>query len=682
MRGKPGAGKSTIMKFIYLETKRNNGPETTTVSFFFNSRGNDLEKSTMGMYRSLLIQLFREFRDLQSILDNPEIIPQDQQDCPNLDTLKELFQSAVMALNRRSFICFIDALDECDEQEVRDMVQFFEDLAEHATESNIQFRIWLASRPYPYISLRKGISLNLEDESGHAEDLEQYIKSNLTIDDPLIRADLQSQLLSKAAGIFMWVVLVVDILKKENDEGGLTLRKKLSEIPTKLSDLFKNMLRRDKKTPERLLHCILWIICAKRPLSPIEFYHALWITLLDQNSEDLQAEIELPDVKTIHACAKLVTNSSKGLAEVSKSEQPIVQFIHESVRDFLVSKRGIEELWPELGFEWETRIHERLKRYCNTYISVPGIQAYLHGSKDEDKRDALVKKYSFLEYASQQVLYHANVAALTIPQNDFLSRFLTSPGIRTISLFRKHGVRKYCDNTTPLYILADEGLGNLIRIQTKKEPATYVAGEVYEYPFFAALHKGHKDAVAALLGLSSFISEGVNITEGFRYRRSPEAHHGRTPLTWAVEEASLTFMKFLIHHGMCINEHDRLGGTPLLLASMYGYQAKVQFLLENGADVNIQDNHGPTALIWTSCKGYEAIARLLIKKGAGINIRDNNGWTALTWALLNRHEALARLLIENEAEINAQDNNGWTALIWASFVGFPAYSKASYPERG
>ncbi|KAG7123567.1 hypothetical protein HYQ44_002203 [Verticillium longisporum] len=121
MRGKAGAGKSTMMKFIYQQTKKKlRSPDTSVASFFFNARGMDLEKSISGMYRSLLVQLLEKIPDLQSVLEDTEVIPMTKQDCPGLIVLKELLQNAVMALGNRSFICFIDALDECDElQDIR-----------------------------------------------------------------------------------------------------------------------------------------------------------------------------------------------------------------------------------------------------------------------------------------------------------------------------------------------------------------------------------------------------------------------------------------------------------------------------------------------------------------------------------------------------------------------------------
>ncbi len=120
-----------MMKFVYLETKKKvKRPSMAVSSFFFNARGDYLERSISGMYRSLLLQLLHEFSDLQSVLDDTDILPRNQQGCPDLNALKELLKSAVTALGQRSFTCFVDALDECVELEVRDMVQFFEELAQ------------------------------------------------------------------------------------------------------------------------------------------------------------------------------------------------------------------------------------------------------------------------------------------------------------------------------------------------------------------------------------------------------------------------------------------------------------------------------------------------------------------------------------------------------------------------
>lgn len=657
-----------MMKFVFLKTKEryNKLDQQTmaTASFFFNARGEYLERSIAGMYRSLLLQLLETFLDLQSVVDDTDIVPWSQQDCPDLNILKELLRSAVMKLGRRHFTCFIDALDECDEQEVRDMVHFFEDLTEGTTDDGIQFRICFSSRPYPYIDIREGILLTLENESGHADDLVQYVRSHLRITNASLLTELQSQILDKADGIFMWIVLVVEILNKENSHGALALRRRISEIPAKLSDLFKSMLARDQERPESLLLCVLWVLCAKRPLRPAEFRHALWAGLLEQDLVDP----DLPEDTYIDA-VRLVTSSSKGLAEVTKSTDPRVQFIHQSVPDFLVKEKGLQEMWSELGFDWEGSSHERLRRCCATYLFLPEVQALVDKSGDEEERDAITEKYSFLEYASQQVLYHANDAALVVPQDDFMSQFFSSAGVSVINFRERHRMLRYSTHASPIYVLADKGLENLIRTRMKKESALYCPQETYDYPIFASLANGHKGAVAALLGLSSIIYNGVDIMEGLKRGLGFKGHKGRTPLSWTAQEGRQSIMKILVQEGADIDERDRDGHTPLLRASQRGQEVTAQLLIDMGADIYIQDNNGSTALLWAARGGYEATMQLLIKGGAEINSQDKDGWTALLWALYGGHRTAVQLLVNKGADINTKTKDGSTPLLWAARGG-------------
>jgi hypothetical protein len=123
----------------------------------------------------------------------------------------------------------------------------------------------------------------LEDQPGHTEDLSAYVGSRLKVRDLALIEELRYEILDKAAGVFMWVVLVVDILNKEDRRGGMSLKKRLAEIPTGLSELFKDILSRDNENTEALLLCVIWILYAERPLGPNEFYHALWSGLSLKN---------------------------------------------------------------------------------------------------------------------------------------------------------------------------------------------------------------------------------------------------------------------------------------------------------------------------------------------------------------------------------------------------------------
>lgn len=204
IRGKPGVGKSIIMKFSYTRMrKQDQDRQVLTTSFFFNARGDDMEKSVVGMYRSLLLQLFEGFPDLQGVLDDQDLVPRNQKTCPSLNSLKDLFRAAILCLGNRSCACYIDALDECDEQQIRDMVEFFEELSEYCRGEGIKLRVCFSSRHYPYITIRSGIQLTLEGQPGHNKDMESYIENYLRIENPVLFDSLKSTILDKAAGIFL-----------------------------------------------------------------------------------------------------------------------------------------------------------------------------------------------------------------------------------------------------------------------------------------------------------------------------------------------------------------------------------------------------------------------------------------------------------------------------------------------
>jgi ankyrin repeat protein len=689
------------MKFAYLETKRKSKyPGKPVASFFFNARGDTLERSVAGMYRSLLLQLLKTYPDLQVILDDTDVVPSNQTTCPDVNVLKETLRSAVAALGRHSFTCFVDALDECDEQEVRDMVQFFEELAEETTADHIQFRVCFSSRPYPYIDIRPEVLLVLEKEAGHAEDLSRYVESRLKITSPLVLSDLKLRILDKAAGIFMWIVLVVDILNKENENGALALGKRLEEIPSQLSDLFKSILTRDQHQVDRLLLCILWVLCAKRPLSPAEFRHALWAGLLNHGLVDLT----LPE-NTAADAAKLVTSASKGLAEITKSKLPTVQFIHESVRDFLMKENGLRDLWPDLGLEWEAHAHEKLKHCCFTYLSLPDVQAILKrfgGSDKQHEESVPTERYPFLEYASQQVLHHSDAAVVAVPQDDFITWFFSSAGTRWLNLFEENKQWRYSGCATHLYVLADRGFANLVRAQMKREKATRTE-ERYGHPLFAALAGGHGRAVAALLGLPSIVQNGIDLTAGVK-RRNFRLSSRRTPLSWAAQAGRLGLVKALLESGEDINQRDGEYQTPIqralsnrnldvawyLFDSGTNYESSIwrrmltpllievaktndgtraRALVEKGADLHARLDSGNTALHFASRAGSETVTQVLIEKGANLHAQNDSGNIALHIASKAGSEAVVRLLITAGSKIHHENNAKETALHFASLGG-------------
>ncbi|KAF9766663.1 hypothetical protein IL306_000896, partial [Fusarium sp. DS 682] len=520
--------------------------------------------------------------------------------------------------------------------------------------------------------------------------------------DPALVDELKQMMLDKAAGVFLWVALVVDILNKEDCHGCLALRRRLQEVLSKLSELFKDILTRDQEHMEDLLLSILWILLAERPLKPGEYYHALWSGLSLRDLVDL----EIPPVNTSDAnvCInKCIISSSKGLAEITKAKKPTVQFIHESVRDFLIKDKGLYKLWPELGTDWESQAHERLKLCCNAYVFNEAIGKAIDEQQSYDTqgiKDAL-KQFPFLEYASQFVLGHANAAAYKITQQQFISEFPVFNWVRIFNIFEKHRIRKYSQGADILYILADRGYPELIRMSLEVNPGTDGGGGRYRHPLLAAMAKGNKDSVTALLGLSSRIHNGTDITDGLKSKiNSVKPNH--TPVSWACEEGHLAIaaflldqdaqvgvdelvrfvgngnievVKMLLEKGADAGAATKDGRTLLLLALRNGHVEIAKMLLEKRADATAADEDGLTPLHIASKHGHLEIAKMLLEKGADATAADKYGSTPLYEASQNGHVEIAKMLLKKGADATAADKYGWTPLYEASRKGHVEIAK-------
>ena len=714
IRGKPGAGKSTIMNFIYhnlrLRMSKEKKKEAAVVAFFFHARGENLEKSVLGMYRSLLVQLFKAFPDLKSIIDHSTISSQAQ-DIDSVHFLKDLFRQAVKELGQRSFTCVIDALDECDEQQVMDMVEEFEELAEYSEKQRISLRICFSSRHYPYIEMRLGIRLVLEDQPGHTEDLSTYMRNRLRIKNAELVEELRPVILGKASGVFLWVVLVVDILNEENRRGRLSLRQRLEEVPSGLSDLFKDMLKRDAENMNELLLCVLWILYSIRPLQPAEYYHALGTGLRLGSS----SKVSLPDATAIDAgemFSNCVTSSSKGLAEISKSEQPVVQFIHESVRDFLIKDGGLAELWPDFGYDCSLQGHDKLKKCCELYINLtlgeelterlPSV--FVKASTEKEKHPILAK-YPFLEYACRFVLQHANIAAEAVPQDSFLNEFPLRKWIIIHNIiFELSETRQHPAETSMLYILATQGCPELIQACLEQGADMNAIGGRYRYPLFAALTYTNLECAATLIGIplsTSQVAWSRICPEKLSPWRADLSFGKKTPLTWASGKGQSVIITQLLKSGAKINELDRRAQSPLFAAITNGRDNAAVVLLDNGADWKLEWPDERILLHQLLCNGFcktlewfkktddditEVISQDVLQLAAGRGCLSNVNTLirvfqanqacdlessssfmnpALISASRRGHVTVARALILAGADVNHRDSWAQTSLLAA-----------------
>ncbi|KAI1419545.1 hypothetical protein F5Y12DRAFT_233766 [Xylaria sp. FL1777] len=679
IKGKPGAGKSTLMKFLLgqLNKQKDRG---LLLSFFFNARGHDLEKTTTGLYRSLLLQLLESRSDLRYVLEKVRI-----GHFWTVESLKSLLEEAVQGLGDSPLVCLIDALDECEEAQIRDMVSFLSGPYIIKNRSRICF----ASRHYPHITVRAAVNVVLESQRGHSQDIARYINNTLNIENSYLAQDICSDLQKKASGVFMWVVLVVDILNRENDTGREhAFRERIQELPKDLHELFHNILIRDNENVDGLVLCLQWILFAREPLTLEQLYFAI------VSGREPKYLASCHSSNTSKKCMKkYVLDNSKGLVELTESNIPTVQFIHESVRDFLL-KDGLSKIKPDISENIPGQSHDTLKKCCLAYTNMEAMK-YLK----EPYSRALTQEFPFLEYATQEVLYHADQAQRRdVNQQNFLDTFPRSTWVKLHNMLEYSMLHGYTSEVSLLYILAERGMSALIRALSQRQSCFKIESERYGPPILAACATRRVAAIRTMLEL-----EAEPLPESSR--QNLHLLMSRSLEIQCASNQSFTFeepchlLQQLVHNGNEIvslffleierpNVHERNSqgisvlrlaiekritavdmnrNTPLHIASQKGYADIAELLINHGVKLSAANEDGNTPLHLAVSGRHAKVARLLIDSGADVSATNIEGWTPLHTALSHGHIEIARLLIDRKADITVA-NRSRIDTIWSSIT--------------
>ncbi|KAI0475341.1 hypothetical protein GGR56DRAFT_508490 [Xylariaceae sp. FL0804] len=659
IKGKPGTGKSIMMKYL-LQKARAAPRKFPVISFFFNARGAVLERSTEGLYRSLLYQLVESIPDLRDEAQHIGLLLRWGADRSwPIETLKQAFETVVEQIGARELLCFIDALDECPERDVRDMIHFFEDIGEKAAQSGYRIRVCLSSRHYPYITVRTNLQLTLEKELDHSDDIRHFIQARLRMDNPKKRQEVGNEILERSSHVFLWVTLVVDILNKAHDEGGdLDVGRRLKQIPTGLHDLFHDILTRDNKNLPGLIMCLQWILYAKRPLKPEELYFALQLGFHPESSARWNQ-----DSVPLESINRYNLDISKGLVEITR-KKVTVQFIHESVRDYLLQEGGLHTLMKYHDAEGdfsEGVSHDVLKRICLKQVLKLADGDADNGSVDLEER---VKAFPLMEYAVCFVLSHSDSAqALTVDQTTFLTTFPKEVWVSLHNSLKKFESLRHRSAVDLLYLLAEQGLASLIEIHPNRSKGMFLhnPNERYGNPMRAAMALGHHTAVRSLayesakavsLGaadprLAIIIDELLDLSHIQPDRRRPKWKRDDR-LTTACRLGSPTFVEMMWDH-LCPDPPPDCLATTLKHLPDYKRIPMANLLLQKGAAIDGRDGTWPvghTALAHAVEDNDIITAEYLVSRGASIASEE------LTQLLaLSQTTSMARLVLQVGADL-------------------------------
>ena len=252
--GKPGSGKSTLMKFIVespatKEALQSWATDTLIVSHFFWKPGSTMQKNTKGLLCSILYQLSCHNASILdtifSTVDSAEMKHSD------IDwSVKELQATCLSILGTYpSHLCiFLDGADEVSEQDgPLELMRLVNSLRAFA-----HIKVCVASRPEPSLESRLATYSQLRLQDLTARDMEKYARETLwpfwdKRETPLsTRLRIVEDLMSKAEGVFLWLHLALRSLIDglENDDTEEELATRLDELPNELSRLYWDMWQR------------------------------------------------------------------------------------------------------------------------------------------------------------------------------------------------------------------------------------------------------------------------------------------------------------------------------------------------------------------------------------------------------------------------------------------------------
>ena len=373
--GKPGSGKSTLMKFAmtHLRTqellqKYDDNP-WKFAAYFFHDRGTDVQKSIEGFLSEILYQILDQDKEsfyfVYSVYAKVKKLRQAGKGAVTLGWIQSQLQEAILSIASKSTshlnLClFIDALDEHDGNH-KELISALIALTQFKENPVLKIRLCVAGRPENIFkdAFRYCPSFAIHDYTEtdirlYAEDrIRQENNSALTDKGKQGLQLLITEIVFKARGVFLWVRLVVDEIIEGLIDGKTLeeLKQLLSEIPEELEDLYTRAIRRVRRASASALarngfEVYVMFQIALFAQKPFTLYNMLaaarYLTIKRPVDGDLES---LSDEQMENR----LNSISSGLLEAINPSSPYhrrivhtkkVQFIHQTVKEFMTTVNG------------------------------------------------------------------------------------------------------------------------------------------------------------------------------------------------------------------------------------------------------------------------------------------------------------------------------------------------------
>ncbi|RSL57756.1 hypothetical protein CEP54_008121 [Fusarium duplospermum] len=389
--GKPGSGKSTLMKFIASDESPTRDslkqwlPDVQILSHYFWLPGLPLQNNIKGFLCSLVYQVLSQ--DMSVALNLLESKPYITRKSSAMDwDPAELRRILINMVHQpgKAFCIILDGLDELSPKEnPRDLVDIIKEL------QGPRVKLCLASRPEPTMKIYLGHYPTLLMHVLIRDDIRKYAKGILdqamSHRNGTLEVDrLVDEISYDADGVFLWVVLVTRSLERGIEKGDSLqiLQERLRQIPKSLTELYTSMWQRRGDDPEtylkgfsRFMNLMILaqdMTCLKR-IGKVTVFELMAATnpsflnkFLGQNDKVSKEKLELlcrdtrnsievwsADLLTVTTTRDLYSESSLSLNDedcgpyddLAFYANMTVGFVHRTARDFLLYEVEGQKLW-------------------------------------------------------------------------------------------------------------------------------------------------------------------------------------------------------------------------------------------------------------------------------------------------------------------------------------------------
>ena len=379
--GKPGSGKSTLMKFVlkHPETlkllKRCHCSTWVVAAYFFHDRGTASQKTTLGFVREVVHQLLAQQSNLFPIIyaalrssgDVTHFSSDSEWTLEKLDcALSAIVSQSEIDVN----LCiFVDALDENDGDH-EELIRFLLNLSQSGHSPSFRIRLCMAGRPGNAFRdhFRDRPGFFIQDKT--TSDIEHYTRERIekgtlvpmTDQGRLDLKNLLADVIDDAEGVFLWVKLACDELLDclRNGSSLAELRTILATIPKELEKLYTRALTRtatkDPRVASELKHerYILFQIVrsAKQAISPYEllnmsFYFTsgtqAYPDIASHSQEQLEARLQIRSGGLLEIMKPTRRQSRRrplGVLSGRRRRQGCIQFMHQTVKEYMMTGEG------------------------------------------------------------------------------------------------------------------------------------------------------------------------------------------------------------------------------------------------------------------------------------------------------------------------------------------------------